>query len=142
MYFTLQKPVTEDHITCIYMFSRFFFMYNSICFSHQDIGRKDDWLGCFKIIKLPGFPWPPLFNLKSSTLAEAQMKDSNFSIKIHENHLFRPISAVLIETRPVGKQLGAFSSTELQSHTHSCTFKAVNLTNHDDDDDGGQGKEQ
>lgn len=139
MYFTLQKPVIEDHIKCIYMFYRFFFIYNSICFSHQDIGRKDDWLSCFKIMKLPGFLWPSLFKIKSNTLAEEQTKDSNFSMKIQENHFFqfRPNSAVLIETRPVGKQLGAFSSTELQS----CTFKAVNLTN-DDDDDGGQGKEQ
>lgn len=82
----------------------------------------------------------PLYS--QNPLAEEQTKNSNFSIQIHENHLFRPNSAVLMETRLVGQQLGAFFPTELQSHTHSCTFKVVNLTNDDDDDDAGQGKEQ
>lgn len=81
----------------------------------------------------------PLYS--QNPLAEEQTKNSNFSIQIHENHLFRPNSAVLIETRLVGQQLGAFSPTQLQSHTHSCTFKAVNLKNYDDHD-AGQGKEQ
>lgn len=90
-------------IKCICMFYRLFLIHNSVCFSYQDVQRRDDWQSCFKIMKLPSFPWPPLFKIKDFS---RETKNSIFSKKIHENHLFqsRPISAVLSQLRLVEKR--------------------------------------
>lgn len=81
---------------------------------------------------------PPL-KLGQNTLAEEQTKNSSFSKKIHENHLFqfRPSSAILIiETRRVPKPLGTFFVAELQSPTDSFTLQVVNLTSDEEEEEG------